>query len=93
MCSVVITYVYHALVNTLSAPVICINISMIFYTHAEHSPTKTIYMKYYTQKQTCTTYTYTHTHTHTHSCTHACTHTYTHTHTHTHTYVLSLIHI
>ena len=32
-----------------------INLNMIFYTHVEHSPTKTIYMKYYTE---------THTHTH-----------------------------
>ena len=36
-----------------------INLNMIFYTHVEHSPTKTIYMKYYTE---------THTHTHTHDC-------------------------
>ena len=34
-----------------------INLNMIFYTHVEHSPTKTIYMKYYTE-----------THTHTHDC-------------------------
>ena len=35
---------------------------MIFYTHVQHSPTKTIYIKYYMEKQT-------HTHTHTHTMT------------------------
>ena len=29
-----------------------INLYMIFYTHVEHGPTKTIYIKYYTEKQT-----------------------------------------
>ena len=41
-------YIYHALINALSAHMIHINLNMIFYTHAEHSPTKTIYIKYYT---------------------------------------------
>ena len=41
-------YIYHALINALSAHMIHINLNMIFYTHVEHSPTKTIYMKYYT---------------------------------------------
>ena len=37
-----------------------INLNMIFCTHVEHSPTKTIYIKYYTEKQTHTpTYTQT----------------------------------
>ena len=40
-------YIYHVLINALSAHMIHINLSMIFYTHAEHSPTKTIYIKYY----------------------------------------------
>ena len=63
---------------------IYINLNMIFYTHVQHSPTKTIYIKYYMEKQTHThtprtnTHTYTHTHyTHTHM--HACMHTHTHT--------------
>ena len=43
-------YIYHALINALSAHMIHINLNMIFYTHVKHSPTKTIY---------------THTHTHT----------------------------
>ena len=65
-------YIYHALTNALSAHMIHINLSMIFYTHVEHSPTKIIYRKYYTEKQTNT-----HTHIHT-------KHTHTHTkHTHT----------
>ena len=54
-------YVYHALINALSAHVIYINLN-IFYTYVVHSPTQTIYMKYYTEN----TLTHTHTHTHTH---------------------------
>ena len=50
-----------------------INLSTTFYTHAEHTPNKTIYKEYYME-------THTHTHTHTHT-----THTHSHTHTHTHT--------
>ena len=37
-------YIYHALINALSAHIIHINLNMIFYTHVEHSPTKTIYI-------------------------------------------------
>ena len=40
-------YIYHALINVLSAHMIHINLNMIFYTHVKHSPTKTIYIKYY----------------------------------------------
>ena len=40
-------YIYHVLINALSAYMIHINLNMIFYTHVEHSPTKTIYIKYY----------------------------------------------
>ena len=40
-------YIYHALINTLSAHMIHINLNMRFYTDVEHSPTKTIYIKYY----------------------------------------------
>ena len=40
-------YIYHALINALSDHMIHINLNMIFYTHVEHSPTKTIYIKYY----------------------------------------------
>ena len=63
-------YIYHALINTLSAHMIHINLNMIFYTHVEHSPTKTIYIKYYTKKQRKKKhYKHTHTHTHTHTMT------------------------
>ena len=49
----------------------------MLYAHVEHSPTKTIYIKYYTQKTNQKTALQTHTtHTHTH------THTTHHTHTH-----------
>ena len=68
-------YVYHALINALSAHMIHIDLNMIFYTHVEHSPTKTIYIKYYQQKTTQRT-----TNTHTHARTHALTHTHIHTH-------------
>ena len=36
----------------LSTHTIHINLNIIFYTHVEYSPTKTIYIKYYTEKQT-----------------------------------------
>ena len=47
-------YIYHALINALSVHMIHINLNTIFCTHVEHSPTKTIYIKYYTKKQTHT---------------------------------------
>ena len=34
-------YIYHALINALSAHMRHINLNMIFYTHVEHSSTKT----------------------------------------------------
>ena len=40
---IIIMYIYHALINALSAHMIHINLNMIFYTHVKHSPTKTIY--------------------------------------------------
>ena len=65
-------YIYHALINALSAHMLHINLNMIFYTHVEHSPTETIYIKYYKIKikiRTTNTHTHTHTYTHTHSLT------------------------
>ena len=45
-------YIYHVLINVLRAHMVHINLNMIFYTHVDHSPTKTIHMKYYNmQKQ------------------------------------------
>ena len=38
-------YICHALINALSAHLIHINLNMILYTHVEHSPTKTVYIK------------------------------------------------
>ena len=69
-------YIYHALINALSAHMIHINLNMIFYTHVKHSPTKTLYIKYYLIIIIIKTH-YKHAHTH--------TQTVTHTHTHTHT--------
>ena len=63
-------YIYHALINALSARMIHINLNMIFYTHVEHSPTNTIYIKYYknkNKKHTLHTHTHAHAHTHTHT--------------------------
>ena len=46
MVIIILMYIYHALINTLSTHMIHINLNMIFYTHVEHSPTRTIYIKY-----------------------------------------------
>ena len=54
-------YIYYALINALGAHIIHINLSTIFYTHADHSPTKT-YIKYYMHART---------HVRTHARTHA----------------------
>ena len=59
---IIIMYIY-ALINTLSTYIIHINLNIIFYTRVEHSPTKTIYIKYYKKLKKH----YTHTHTHTHA--------------------------
>ena len=72
-------YIYHALINALSAHMIHINLNMIFYTHIKHSPTKTIYIKCYINKKQTNKNTAPHTHTHTH------TRTRTHARAHTHT--------
>ena len=45
-------YIYHALINTLSTHMIHINLNIMSYTHVEHGLTKTIYIKYYMEKQT-----------------------------------------
>ena len=65
---IIIMYIYHVLINALSAHMIHINLNMIFYTRVEHSPTKTIYIKYnnYFLKH----YIHPPPHTHTHTCTH-----------------------
>ena len=48
---IIIVYIYHVLINALSAHMKHINLNMIFYTHVEHSSTKTIYIKYYEKKK------------------------------------------
>ena len=62
----IIMYIYHALINALSAHMIHINLNVIFYTHVEHSPTKTIYIKYYIKKLKTALQTHPHTPTPTH---------------------------
>ena len=71
--SLITTYIYRALINALSAHMIHINLNMIFYTHVEHRPTKTIYIKYLKNKQKRTTNTHTHTHTRARAHTHTLT--------------------
>ena len=58
-----IMYIYHALINALSAHMIHINLNTLYTSKA---PTITIYIRYYmeTHKHTHTTHTHTHTHTH-----------------------------
>ena len=78
-------YIYHALINALSAHMIHINLNMIFYTHVEHSATKTIYIKYYLKFKNNNNKNALQTRTHTHARTrmHARMHAHTHAHTHT----------
>ena len=49
---IIIMYIYHALINALSAHMIHINLNMKFYTHIEHSPTKTTHTKHHTERPT-----------------------------------------
>ena len=75
-------HIYHALINALSAHMKHINTVFYTRTHVEHSPTKTIYIRYYME-------THTRTHARTHARTLARTHARTHTHTHTHTHTMT----
>ena len=43
-------YIYNALMNALSAHMVHINLNMIFYTHVEHSPTKTTHAKHHAER-------------------------------------------
>ena len=61
---IIIMYSY-TLINATSTHIIHINLNMTFYTHVEHSPSKTIYINYYTEKQTLPSHTHTHTLKHT----------------------------
>ena len=45
-------YIYHALINALSAHMIRINLNMTFYTHVEHSSTRTTHTKHHAERQT-----------------------------------------
>ena len=56
-------HIYQALINALSTHMEHINLTMIFYTHVQHSPTKTIYIiiPKTKNKKKCTTNTHTHT--------------------------------
>ena len=65
--TIIIMYIYHALINTLSAHMMHINLNMIFYTHIEHSPTKTTHTKHIWKDTPPPPHTHTHTHTHTHN--------------------------
>ena len=52
--TIIIMYIYHALINALSAHMIHINLNTIFCTHIAHSPTQTIYLRYYGNTHTHT---------------------------------------
>ena len=39
---IIIMYIYHALINALSAHIIHINLNTIFHAHVEDSPTQTV---------------------------------------------------
>ena len=58
---IIIMYIYHALINALSAHMIHINLNMIFYTHAEH-------VQSYQNNLHKVLYGKTNKHTHTHDC-------------------------
>ena len=47
---IIIMYIYHALINALSAHMMLINLNMIFHTHAEQSPNKTTHTKHHTKR-------------------------------------------
>ena len=76
---IIIIYIYHALINALSAHTIHINLNMIFCTHVKHSPTKTIYIKYYLKRKKEKEKSALQTHTHTRARARAHTHTHTYT--------------
>ena len=63
-----ITYICHAFTKALSVHMIHSNLNTRFYTHVEHDPTKTSYIRYYVDIHTHM-HVYTHTHTHTHTAT------------------------
>ena len=58
-------YIYHALINTLSAHMIHVDLNTIFCTHVEHSPSyqNNLHKVLYMEMHACT-----HTHTHMHGC-------------------------
>ena len=79
-------YSYHPRINALSAHMIHINLNMIFYSSVEHSPTKTIYVKYYMEEEKNTHHTHT-------DCTVSYTMSYTHMyHTHHKKCIILLYH-
>ena len=49
---IIIMHIYYVLINIRSAHMLHINLDTLFYTHVEHSPTKTIYIKYYMETHT-----------------------------------------
>ena len=59
-------YIDHVLINTVSAHMKHINRNAIFYAQIEHSPTKTIYIRYYMETQM---HVHMRTRTHTHTMT------------------------
>ena len=58
---IIITYIYHALINTPSAHMTHINLNIIFCSHVEHGPTKTTHTKPHRERQTTPPPPHTHT--------------------------------
>ena len=47
---IIIMCIHHVPINTLSAHMTHINLNIIFYTHAEHSPSKTAHTNHHTER-------------------------------------------
>ena len=47
-------YIKYVLISALSTHIIHTNLNTISYTHVEHSPTNTIYIRYYMETHTQT---------------------------------------
>ena len=49
---IIIMCIHHVPINTLSTHMTHINLNILFYTHAEHSPSKTAHTNHHTERQT-----------------------------------------
>ena len=49
---IIIMYIKYVLINALNAHILHTNLNTISYTHVEHSPTNTVYIRYYMETHT-----------------------------------------